>query len=88
VSAAQAIKAKAMLYDYLVIDDESEDAGFRFNENSLTVVENCFIEPSIKGATTEDRFQFMRNAYFCLDSKAEELVFNRIVELKSSYKPS
>ena len=90
ISCGHATKIMANLYDYLVLDDNTQENGFRFNENSLTVVQNAVAEPSITDATTEDRFQFMRNAYFCLDSKTStpgNLIFNRIVEIKSSYKP-
>ena len=89
VSCEHAIKIKANLYDYLVLDDEAQESGFRFNENSLTIAQNAVAEPSIQQATVNDRFQFMRNAYFCLDpktSKPDDLIFNRIVEIKSSYK--
>ncbi|MCL2416102.1 MAG: glutamine--tRNA ligase, partial [Defluviitaleaceae bacterium] len=89
VSCAEAVKANAMLFDYLVIDDDTRPDGIRTNENSLIAVE-CYIEPGIKTATLQDRYQFMRNGYFCLDSKfinGEKLIFNRIVEMKSSYKP-
>ena len=91
VSVAEAISIKANLFDYLVFDDDTHENGFRFNENSLIVAENAVVEPSIVDVTLDDRLQFMRNAYFCLDSKtstSENLVFNRIVELKSSYKPN
>jgi len=89
VSCAHAIKVKAMLYDRLVIDDETSETGFVFNPNSLFEMENCYVEPSVKGAGIDERFQFMRNGYFCVDSKNstdENMVFNRIVSLKSSYK--
>ena len=59
------------------------------NPNSLTVVENCYIEPSIEDAKPGDSFQFVRNGYFCVDTKdsaEDHLVFNRIVSLKSSFK--
>jgi len=91
VSASHAVKIKANLFDYLVFDDDTSETGFRFNENSLTIAENALAEPSITTADPTDRFQFMRNAYFCLDAKTsspDNLIFNRIVELKSSYKPS
>ncbi len=90
VEAKSAVKAEVRLYDYLVLDDPESETGVRENPNSLTIMENCFIEPAIKEATKEDRFQFMRNGYFTLDSKyttEDKLVFNRIVSLKSSYKP-
>jgi glutaminyl-tRNA synthetase len=91
VNCADAVKITANLYDYLVFDDDTRESGFRFNENSLTVTRNAVAEPGVSDATTDDRFQFMRNAYFCLDSKTsspDNLVFNRIVEIKSSYKPN
>ena len=58
------------------------------NPNSLTTVK-AYIEPSIKGVKPMDRFQFMRNGYYIVDTKdttEEHLVFNRIVPLKSSFK--
>jgi glutaminyl-tRNA synthetase len=92
VCAQSAVTIQANLYDYLVLDDPALDTeeGLRFNENSLTIIPNALAEPSILQAAEQDRFQFMRNAYFCLDPKTStdsKLSFNRIVELKSSYKP-
>lgn len=91
VCAEQAVPIQANLYSYLVIDDETAEEGFVFNKDSLIIADNAVAEPSIKNATENDRFQFMRNAFFCLDEKdtnPEKMVFNRIVELKSSFKPS
>ncbi len=91
VSIPTAVKTQAMLYENLTIEDENEEKGYRFNPESLTVVENCMCEPEIKNAKPMDRFQFIRNGYFCVDSKNttdEKLVFNRIVSLKSSFKPN
>jgi glutaminyl-tRNA synthetase len=88
-SVKHAVKASVRLYDYLVIDDDSEELGFRKNPTTLTVMGNCYMEPAINSAKLEDRFQFIRNGYFCLDSKyssSSNLVFNCIVGLKSSYK--
>ena len=59
------------------------------NPNSLTVVDNCYIEESVKEAKPLDSFQFVRQGFFCVDAKdstPEHLVFNRIVSLKSSFK--
>ena len=59
------------------------------NPNSLTVLENCYVEPALANAAPEEKFQFVRTGYFCVDSKdssENQLVFNRIVSLKSSYK--
>lgn len=89
VCADTAVPIKANLYDYLVLDDENAEEGFVFNQNSLVVAENAVAEPTIKNATEDCRFQFMRNAFFCLDTKdttPEKMTFNRIVELKSSFK--
>ena len=91
VCTEQAVPIQANLYSYLVLDDENAEEGFVFNKDSLIIADNAVAEPSIKNATENDRFQFMRNAFFCLDTKdttPEKMVFNRIVELKSSFKPS
>ncbi len=89
VSAAEHVKATARLYDYMMLDNPDDPNGeMIMNPNSLDVKE-CIIEPSIKGAKKGDRFQFMRNGYFIVDTKdttEEHLVFNRIVPLKSSFK--
>ena len=95
VSAAQAVKAQVRLYDYLLLDsqdDETEEESVKdfvdkLNPNSLEVLTDCLVEPSIKMAKAGSRFQFMRNGYFCLDrdSTAELPVFNRIVSLKDSW---
>ncbi len=88
VSIKHAQKINVRIFDYLVFDDKNEELGFRKNPDTLKTLENCYIEPGVN-PKLEDRFQFIRNGYFCLDSKystADNLVFNRIVELKSSYK--
>ena len=67
----------------------NEDGSLNLNPNSLTVVENCCLERSLKGAKAYDSFQFVRNGFFCVDAKdsrEDALVFNRIVSLKSSFK--
>ncbi len=59
------------------------------NPHSLTVLKNCVLEPELANAKPEDRFQFVRNGYFCIDTKDstdDHFVFNRIVSLKSSFK--
>ncbi|MDR0958190.1 MAG: glutamine--tRNA ligase, partial [Clostridiales bacterium] len=63
--------------------------GIRKNPDSLKIAQ-AFAEPAIRDAKHSDRFQFVRNGYFCLDSKegtSDNLIFNRIVSLRSSYKP-
>ena len=91
VSAVKGVPIRANLLDYLFIDDDTAEEGFRLNENSLIITENAIAEPSILNATKDDRLQFMRNAFFCLDEKTsieDKLAFNRVVEMKSSYKPN
>ena len=88
VSAKHAVKATVNLYDSLVIPSEDEKELIE-NENSLIVLNNAYIEPSVLCANKMDRFQFIRNGYFVADSKhfdKNNLVFNRIVSLKSSFK--
>lgn len=92
VSAKHAIKAEARLYDRLFVKEDPEDTGeecdFRvnLNPNSLTV-QDCFIEPYLKDAKVQDKFQFERIGYFCVDadSKPNALIFNRTVTLKDSW---
>ena len=92
VSANDAYVAEARLYENIVDEEKgvyNEDGSLNLNPNSLTVVEKCYIEPCVKDAKAYDSFQFVRNGFFCVDSKdstEENLVFNRIVSLKSSFK--
>ena len=90
VCADDCVEAEARLYDYMMLDNPDDPNGdMIMNENSIIVRNNCKIEPSIKNAEKGDRYQFMRNGYFCVDTKdsqADALVFNRIVPLKSSFK--
>ena len=86
------IEATARLYENLVDEEKgvyNEDGSLNLNPNSLQVVEHCYIEPFAKDAKKQDKFQFVRNGYFCVDEKDttdDRLVFNRIVSLKSSFK--
>ncbi len=90
VSAAKNVKATARLYDYMMLDNPDDPNGdMVMNPNSLEVKEDVVIEASIVHAEKGDRFQFMRNGYYIVDTKdttPEHLVFNRIVPLKSSFK--
>lgn len=94
VYAPTAIKAEARLYENLVDEEKgvyNEDGSINLNPNSVTVMENCYVEPSVQDAKALDRFQFLRNGFFCVDTKdssKEHLVFSRIASLKSSYKPA
>ena len=86
------IEATARLYENLVDEEKgvyNEDGSLNLNPNSLQVVEHCYIEPFAKDAKKQDKFQFVRNGYFCVDEKDttdDRLIFNRIVSLKSSFK--
>jgi len=94
VNASTAVEATVRLYENLIDEEKgvyNEDGSINLNPNSLTVLEHCYIEPSIENAEAYDSFQFLRNGYFCVDAKDSapgKLVFNRIVSLKSSYKPT
>ena len=94
VDAGTCVDAEVRLYENIVKDDEpvrNEDGSWNLNPNSLTVLKNCKLEENFREAKPGDSFQFMRNGYFCVDTKdtdEEHLVFNRIVSLKSSYKPN
>jgi glutaminyl-tRNA synthetase len=93
VSVPTAIKAEVRLYENIVDEEKgvyNEDGSLNLNPNSITILKNCYIEPGVADAKAYDSFQFLRQGYFCVDSKdskAGQLVFNRIVSLKSSYKP-
>ena len=92
VNASTAIKAECRLYENIIDESKgvyNEDGSLNLNPNSLTIVKDCYLEPNFKGAKAYDSFQFVRNGFFCVDSKDstdKNLVFNRIVSLKSSFK--
>ncbi|MBC7958275.1 MAG: glutamine--tRNA ligase/YqeY domain fusion protein [Vallitaleaceae bacterium] len=89
VSATHCLQAEVHLYDHLFINTQEDPSQYFINENSHQIVKNCFVEKGLEGSKIGDKFQFLRNGYFCVDSKhttSEKLVFNRIVSLKSSYK--
>ncbi len=91
VSAVEAVRAEVRLYENIIDEQKgvyNEDGSLNLNPDSLKIMKECYIEPSVKGAKAYDSFQFVRQGFFCVDckdSKPEELVFNRIVSLKSSY---
>ena len=88
VSATQNVKVTARLYDHMMLDSPEGDGEMIMNPTSLEVKEG-FVESSIQTAQRGDRYQFMRNGYYIVDSKdgtEDALVFNRIVSLKSSFK--
>lgn len=92
VDAKSSIPAEFRLYEPLILDDNEENEGKHFleqiNPNSLTILKG-FIEPSLKDAKGQDKYQLFRHGYFNVDPKdstKDNLVFNRIVSLKSSFK--
>lgn len=92
VSAQDNVQAEVRLYENIIDEEKgvyNEDGSLNLNPNSLTVVNNCYLERSLKRAKPYESFQFVRNGFFCVDakdSKEDALVFNRIVSLKSSFK--
>ncbi|MCI8474812.1 MAG: glutamine--tRNA ligase/YqeY domain fusion protein [Oscillospiraceae bacterium] len=93
VDAATALDAEIRLYDNL-FSDEAPDAGDKnflecLNPHSLEILTGCKVEACLSDPKPEERFQFMRQGYFCADSKDSapgHLVFNRAVSLKDSFK--
>ncbi|MBN2696659.1 MAG: glutamine--tRNA ligase/YqeY domain fusion protein [Bacilli bacterium] len=86
VEATTAIPAKFNLFEPLLVDSDSDrDLMERLNTNSWQTLSG-YVEPDLKNAVSGERFQFVRNGYYSVDyeTKGGELVFNRIVELKSS----
>ena len=93
VAKPTAGKAEVRLYENLVDEEKgvyNEDGTVNINPNSIQVLEECYVEPALMEAEPNDKFQFMRTGYFCVDTKdttLEHKVFNRIVSMKSSYRP-
>lgn len=92
VPVNEAVQVECRLYENLIDEEKGvyneEDGSMNINPNSLEVRKNCYVEPCVKDAQAYDSFQFVRNGFFCVDSKdskPEALVFNRIVSLKSSF---
>jgi glutaminyl-tRNA synthetase len=91
VSAAHAVHAEVRLYDRLfkVEDLSTAEGDFKdhINTDSLEVIANAYAEPELLHATADDRYQFLRKGYFCIDkdSTTEKLVFNRTVTLKDTW---
>ncbi len=91
VSAAKCGTATVRLYENIIDEEKgvyNEDGSLNLNPNSITVIENAKLEPELMEAKAYDKFQFVRNGFFCVDSKDSKdgaPVFNRIVSLKSSF---
>ncbi len=92
VPAPYAMTAEVRLYENIIDEEKgvyNEDGSLNLNPNSLTIVEQAYLEPAFEGAKPYDSYQFVRNGFFCVDARdttEEKLVFNRIVSLKSSFK--
>ena len=92
VSAVHAITAEVRLYDRLLILEDASQVGDDFkkfiNPDSLTILPQVYLESSLKEAKIGTNYQFMRKGYFCLDtdSTSDNLIFNRTVGLKDSFK--
>ena len=92
VSAEYGKKATVRLYENIVNEElgvYNEDGSLNLNPNSLTVLNDCIVEPALMEAKEYESFQFVRQGFFCADckdSKPGAPVFNRIVSLKSSFK--
>jgi len=85
------LECKTRLYENLVDEEKgvyNEDGTMNINPNSLTEV-NAYVEEGFKECKPGEKFQFVRNGFFCIDTKdssEDNIVFNRIVSLKSSFK--
>ena len=94
LSAAHSLPAEVRLYDKLFLVEnpnevpEGKDFTIHLNPESLEVLTGCLVEPGLANATLDDRFQFIRHGYFCIDSgdsKPDALVFNRTVSLRDTW---
>lgn len=91
VSARHAVKAEVRLYDRLfkVEDVGNAEGDFKdhINTDSLEIINNAYAEPALAADSSDNRYQFLRKGYFCLDkdSTTEKLVFNRTVTLKDTW---
>ena len=93
VSANHSLEAEVRLYDHLFLkenpDDVEDGDDFKsnLNPNSLEILTSCQIEPSLMDVNSGDRYQFLRQGYFCVDpdSSAEKPVFNRTVSLRDTW---
>jgi glutaminyl-tRNA synthetase len=92
VSAAHAVEAEVRLYDHLFtvenpLDQEEGDFKDYINPESMTVLKSCKVEPSLQSARPEERYQFLRQGYFCVDPETttDRPVFNRTVTLRDTW---
>ncbi|MCB9101684.1 MAG: glutamine--tRNA ligase/YqeY domain fusion protein [Anaerolineales bacterium] len=93
LSAAHALSAEVRLYDHLFTKENPDDVGegedftANMNPDSLQVIAQAKVEPSLAGAEPGSRYQFLRTAYFCVDpdTTPDHLVFNRTVTLRDTW---
>ncbi len=91
VAAKEAVTAEVRLYENIIDEEKgvyNEDGSLNLNPHSVTVIKDAKLEPELGEAKCYDKFQFVRNGFFCVDSKDSKPgapVFNRIVSLKSSF---
>ena len=93
VDANNSYPAEFRLFEPLILDDDPANEGKHFldqiNPSSLEIKQGFVEKTAVEGAQKNDKFQFIRNGFYCVDSKYssdDKLVFNRIVPLKSSFK--
>ncbi|SDA48218.1 glutaminyl-tRNA synthetase [Butyrivibrio sp. INlla18] len=91
VAAKEAVNCEVRLYENIIDEEKgvyNEDGSLNLNPNSITVIKDAKLEPELGEAVAYDKFQFVRNGFFSVDSKDSKPgapVFNRIVSLKSSF---
>ncbi len=91
VAAKEALTAEVRLYENIIDEEKgvyNEDGSLNLNPHSITVIKDAKLEPELKDVLPYEKFQFVRNGFFCVDSKDSKSgapVFNRIVSLKSSF---
>ena len=92
VAAETAKKVTVRLYENIIDEEKgvyNEDGSLNLNPNSLVEKTECYVEPALGEAVAGEKFQFVRNGFYCVDTKDSvegAPVFNRIVSLKSSFK--
>ena len=91
VAAKEAVNCEVRLYENIIDEEKgvyNEDGSLNLNPNSIKVIKDAKLEPELANAVAYDKFQFVRNGFFSVDSKDSKPgapVFNRIVSLKSSF---
>lgn len=91
VAASTAIHAEVRLYDYLLTTDDKgnlpDDFLTALNPDSLKIIPDALIEPSVQYSAEGTSYQFLRNGYFVVDydSTVEKMVFNKIIGLRDSW---